>query len=55
MRLPGRSAVMTVFAADSPLPAAGLESYVLGMLDNGFSADEVRQMVSANPRGLLET
>lgn len=39
---------------DSPDPADGLESYIQGMLDNGFSANEVRQMVSAHARDLLD-
>lgn len=39
---------------DSPRPADGLESYIRGMLDNGFSAAEVKQMVSQHARGLLE-
>jgi Family of unknown function (DUF6282) len=39
---------------DSPAPADGLESYIAGMLENGLSADEVRQMVGAHARGLLE-
>ena len=39
---------------DSPTPAEGLESYVRGMLDNGFSAAEVKQMVSQHARGLLD-
>jgi hypothetical protein len=39
---------------DSPYPADGLESYIQGMLDNGFSEAEVRQMVSQNARGLLD-
>jgi hypothetical protein len=39
---------------DSPLPADGLESYVVGMLENGLSADEVRRMVSQHARGLLD-
>src|SRR3954464_9255371 len=30
---------------DTPLPADGLEQYARGMLDNGFSADEVRRMI----------
>jgi len=49
----------TIMATDfgqpnSPLPADGLESYVAGMLENGFSPDEVRQMVGAHARGLLD-
>lgn len=49
----------TIMATDfgqvgSPLPADGLESYVRGMLDHGFSAAEVRQMVSEHARALLE-
>ena len=39
---------------DSPLPADGLESYIQGMLENGFSVAEVQQMVSQHARGLLE-
>jgi len=39
---------------DSPLPADGLESYAEVMLASGFSADEVRRMVSENARGLLD-
>lgn len=49
----------TIMATDfgqpnSPLPADGLESYIAGMLENGFSEDEVRQMVSAHARSLLD-
>jgi hypothetical protein len=49
----------TIMATDfgqpeSPYPADGLESYIAGMLENGFSEAEVRQMVSVNARGLLE-
>ena len=39
---------------DSPYPADGLESYIKGMLENGISTDEVRQMVSQHARGLLD-
>ena len=39
---------------DSPLPADGLEQYAQGMLENGFSADEVRQMVGEHARALLD-
>src|SRR4051812_23549023 len=39
---------------DSPFPADGLESYIAGMLENGLSEDEVRQMVSVHARGLLD-
>jgi hypothetical protein len=39
---------------DSPYPADGLESYIQGMLENGISADEVRQMVSQHARALLD-
>ncbi|MFN8635964.1 MAG: DUF6282 family protein [Chloroflexota bacterium] len=39
---------------DSPYPADGMEAYIVGMLANGLSEAEVRQMVSANARGLLE-
>jgi len=38
---------------DSPAPADGLESYIQGMLTHGFSADEVRRMVSVHARSLL--
>lgn len=49
----------TIMATDfgqpgSPLPADGLESYAEGMLANGFSADEVRRMVSENARTILD-
>ena len=49
----------TIMATDfgqptSPLPADGLERYVQGMLENGISADEVRQMVSVHARSLLD-
>ena len=37
----------------APAPE-GLEEYVAGMLENGLSEDEVRQMVSLNARALLE-
>lgn len=38
---------------DSPAPADGLECYIQGMLTHGFSADEVRRMVSVHARSLL--
>ena len=49
----------TIMATDfgqpgSPYPADGLEAYVQGMLDNGFSEDEIRQMVSVHARSLLD-
>jgi hypothetical protein len=49
----------TIMATDfgqptSPLPAEGLEMYVQGMLENGISADQVRQMVSIHARELLD-
>jgi hypothetical protein len=39
---------------DSPYPVEGLEQYAQGMLENGFSASEVRQMVSEHARSLLD-
>jgi Family of unknown function (DUF6282) len=39
---------------DNASPAEGLEAYIEGLLDNGFSAAEVRRMSSENARGLLE-
>ena len=39
---------------DSPYPVEGLEQYAQGMLENGFSAAEVRQMISEHARGLLD-
>jgi hypothetical protein len=49
----------TVMATDfgqlhNPTPAEGLEAYIRGLLDNGFSAAEVRAMVSEHARALLE-
>ncbi|MBA2450852.1 MAG: hypothetical protein H0V51_22795 [Chloroflexi bacterium] len=35
-------------------PAEGLETYVAGLLDNGFSADEIRPMVGEHARALLD-
>lgn len=39
---------------DSPLPVDGLLEYVRGLLENGFSKDEVWRMASDNARTLLE-
>ena len=52
---PGSTIMATDFGQpDSPYPADGLESYIAGMLANGLSEDEVRQMVSTHARGLLD-
>ena len=58
-RASARSASSTIMATDfgqsaSPLPAEGLEMYIQGMMENGISADEVRQMVSVHARSLLD-
>jgi Family of unknown function (DUF6282) len=49
----------TVLAADfgqthNPMPAEGLEAYIRGLLDNGFTAAEVRPMVGEHARALLD-
>jgi uncharacterized protein DUF6282 len=49
----------TILATDfgqthNPTPAEGLEAYVQGLLDNGFSAAEIRPMVGEHARALLE-
>ncbi|MDP8924943.1 MAG: DUF6282 family protein [Chloroflexota bacterium] len=49
----------TILATDfgqphNPPPVEGLETYVQGLLDNGFAEDEVRAMVGEHARALLE-
>jgi hypothetical protein len=49
----------TILATDfgqprNPPPAEGLEAYVGGLLENGFSADEIRPMVGDHARALLD-
>lgn len=49
----------TIMATDfgqpsNPPPVEGLEAYVRGMLDGGFTEDEVRAMVGGHARALLE-
>lgn len=49
----------TILATDfgqphNPPPVEGLEAYVSGLLENGFSAAEVRGMASDHARGLLQ-
>jgi len=40
--------------ADNPNPPLGFGQWIERFLDAGFSADEVRRMVQANPRALVE-
>ena len=49
----------TVLATDfgqthNPTPAEGLEAYIRGLLDNGFTPAEVRPMVGEHARALLD-
>ena len=49
----------TILATDfgqpeSPFPVEGMLEYIRGLLDHGFSSDEVRRMASDNARALLE-
>jgi hypothetical protein len=39
---------------DSPCPVEGMRAYIGGLLENGYSADEVRRMASGNARALLD-
>ncbi|HEV3473146.1 MAG TPA: cytosolic protein, partial [Actinomycetota bacterium] len=48
----------TILATDfgqprNAAPVEGLEAYVAGLLEHGFSADEVRPMVGEHARALL--
>ena len=49
----------TVMATDfgqthNPTPAEGLEAYIRGLLDNGFTAAEIRPIVGEHARALLD-
>ncbi len=49
----------TVLATDfgqteNPLPVEGMLAYVQGLLDNGFTEAEVRQMSATNASALLD-
>jgi hypothetical protein len=52
---PGTTVMATDFGqTHNPTPAEGLEAYIRGLLDSGFTAAEARPMVGEHARALLD-